>query len=143
MNLTPESYAEICKQLAFISALLAGFSFAFIGVLLTHESDKRIINWVIGFSISAIAGFLVCALAWTLSASRMAIYGEMSIRELPVMFINMHRILSVTFILCFFLFVITLGLSGWIRSRLLGIISSIIALFSAVFFIWLLSNFMK
>jgi hypothetical protein len=143
MNLSPESYAEICKQLAFISALLAGFSFAFIGVLLTHESDKKIINWVIGFSISSIAGFLVCALAWTLSASRMAIYGEMSIRELPVMFINMHRILSFTFILCFFLFVITLGLSGWIRSRILGIISSIIALFSAVFFIWLLSNFMK
>jgi uncharacterized membrane protein YhdT len=143
MNISPESYAEICKQLAFISALLAGFSFTFIGVLLTHESDKKIINWVIGFSISSIAGFLVCALAWTLSASRMAIYGEMSIKELPVMFINMHRILSFTFILCFFLFVITLGLSGWIRSRILGIISSIIALFSAVFFIWLLSNFMK
>jgi hypothetical protein len=143
MSITPESYAEICKQLAFISALLAGFSFAFIGVLLTHESDKKIINWVIAFSISSIAGFLVCSLAWTLSASRMAIYGEMSIKELPVMFINMHRILSLTFILCFFLFLITLGLSGWIRSKVLGIISSIIALISGVFFIWLLNNFMK
>ena len=27
MNLTPEIYAEICKQNAFISALVAGFSF--------------------------------------------------------------------------------------------------------------------
>jgi hypothetical protein len=141
MNLTPESYAEICKQLAFISALVAGFSFAFISVLLTSDLNKRIIDWVIGFSIASIAGFLICSLTWTLSASRMAIYTSGNIKELPVLFIHMHQILSFIFVLSFFLFCITLGLSGWIRSRKLGIVTSIIALFSGAFFIWLLSNF--
>jgi len=143
MNISPESYAEICKQLAFISALLAGFSFPFIGVLLTSELNEKIIDWVIGFSISAIAGFLICSLAWTLSASRMAIYTQSNIKELPALFISLHKTLSLLFIFSFFLFVVTLGLSGWIRSRKLGIVSGIIALFSGAFFIWLLSNFMK
>jgi hypothetical protein len=143
MNVSPESYAEICKQLAQISALVAGFSFAFISVLLTSSSGKRIIDWVLGFSISTIAGFLICALTWTLSASRMAIYVEQNINALPQLFVGLHRILSFIFILSFFLFFITLGLTGWIRSKKLGLISCIISLFSGVFFFWLMSNFMK
>jgi hypothetical protein len=143
MNLSPESYAEICKQLSFISALVAAFSFAFISVLLTSDSKHRIVDWVIGFSIASIAGFLVCALSWTLSASRMAIYTGNNIKELPELFLHMHKILSFIFVLSFLLFFITLGLSGWIRTRKLGLISSIIALLSGGFFIWLMSNFMQ
>jgi hypothetical protein len=143
MNLTPGSYAEICKQLAFISALLAGFSFAFVSVLLTGDSKKRIIDWVIGFSVATIAGFLICSLAWTLSASRMAIYVDSHITDLPSLFITRHRLLSFIFISSFFLFVVTLGLSGWIRSKKLGIVTAVISLFSGCFFVWLMSNFMK
>jgi hypothetical protein len=141
MNISPESYAEVCKQLAFISALVAGFSFAFISVLLTSDSKHRIIDWVIGFSISSIAGFLVCSLTWTLSASRMALYSANKMNEIPVLYFRMHRILSFIFILSYFLFCITLGLSGWIRSRKLGVISSIISLFAGGFFLWLMSSF--
>ena len=141
MNISVESYAEICKQLAFISAIVAGFSFAFISVLYTSSIDKRVVDWVIGFSISSIAGLLVCALAWTLGASRMAYYVYAGIKELPAIFISMHRILSFIFVLSFFFFLLTLGLSGWIRSRKLGIISSIIALFSGSFIVWILNNF--
>jgi hypothetical protein len=143
MNLSPESYAEMCKQLAFISALVGAFSFAFVGALLVSPMEKRVIDWILGFSISSIAGFLVCSLSWTLSASRMAILIGTGIKGLPLLFINMHRLLSLIFILSFFLFLITLGLSGWIRSRKLGIFSGIIALLSSIFFIWIISNFMK
>jgi hypothetical protein len=143
MNLTPGSYAEICKQFAFISALIAGFSFAFISVLLTIDSKKRIIDWVIGFAIATIAGFLICAVTWTLSASRMAIYTDSHITELPLLFLKMHRVLSFIFMSSFFLFVVDLGLSGWIRSMKLGIVSGVIALISGGFFIWLMSIFMN
>jgi hypothetical protein len=37
MILSPENYAEVCKQSAFISALVAGFSFAFLGALLVSS----------------------------------------------------------------------------------------------------------
>jgi hypothetical protein len=141
MNLSPENYAEICKQSAFISALVAGFSFAFLGALLVSSINKPIIDWVMGFSISSIAGLLVCALAWTLSASRMVLYSGNGIKELPVMYKSMHRTISIIFILSFFLFLVTLGLSGWIRSRKLGIVSVVIALTSGIFFVWLMVHF--
>jgi bacteriorhodopsin len=141
MNLSPENYAEICKQSAFISALVAGFSFAFLGALLVSSFKNQIIDWVMSFSILSIAGLLVCSLAWTLSASRMALYNGNNITQVPQTFLNLHRILSIIFILSFFFFLVTLGLSGWIRSRKLGIISSLISFISAIFFIVIMSQF--
>jgi hypothetical protein len=84
---------------------------------------------------------LVCSLAWTLSASRMALYNGNSITQVPQTFINLHRILSIIFILSFFFFLVTLGLSGWIRSRKLGIFSSLISFIAAIFFIVIMSRF--
>lgn len=114
MNLTPENYAEICKQSAFISALVAGFSFAFLGALLVSSIKNRIIDWVMTFSILSIAGLLICSLAWTLSASRMALYSGDKIIQVPQTSINLHQKLSFVFILSFFFFLVTLGLCGWI-----------------------------
>lgn len=141
MNLSPENYAEICKQSAFISALVAGFSFAFLGALLISSVKNRIINWVISFSILAIAGLLICSLVWTLSASRMALYNGNNITVVPQNFLELHRILSIIFILSFLSFLGTLGLSGWIRSRNLGIISSLISLISTIFFFVIMKQF--
>jgi len=141
MNLSPENYAEICKQSAFISALVAGFSFAFLGALLISSVQNRIINWVMSFSTLAIAGLLICSLIWTLSASRMALYNGNNITQVPQNFLDLHRILSIIFILSFLSFLATLGLSGWIRSRNLGIISSLISLISTIFFIVIMRQF--
>jgi hypothetical protein len=141
MNLTPENYAEICKQSAFISALVDGFSFAFLGALLVSSIRNRIIDWVMSFSILSIAGLLICSLAWTLSASRMALYSGDKIIQVPQPFINLHQKLSFVFLLSFFFFLVTLGLSGWIRSRLLGIISSMISLIATIFFILIMKQF--
>jgi hypothetical protein len=141
MNISPQNYAEICKQLAQISALVAGFSFAFISVLLTNTLQKKITDWVIGFSISTIAGFLICALTWTLCATRMSLLMELNTKNVPEMFIHLHRILSFLFVMSFFLFFVTLGLTGWIRSRKLGIFSSVVALLSTISFLWLMNNF--
>ena len=38
--MTPESLADLFRQLAFISALVGGFAFAFLGTLLTSPSTK-------------------------------------------------------------------------------------------------------
>jgi hypothetical protein len=141
MNLTPESYAEICKQSAFISALVAGFSFAFLGALLVSSIKNRIIDWVMTFSILSIAGLLICSLAWTLTASRMTLFTENELNLVPQTFLSLHKTLSLIFISSFFFFLVTLGLSGWIRSRTLGIISSVISLVATIFFIVIMKQF--
>ena len=143
MNLTPESYAEICKQGAFISALVAGFSFAFLGTLIVSSIRNKIIDWIISFSSVSIAGLLICSLAWTLSASRMAIYTSDKINQVPPVFLSLHKKLSFIFISSFFSFIVTLGLSGWIRSRRLGIISTVISAIAAILFLSIMRQFIR
>jgi hypothetical protein len=141
MNLTTQIYAEICKQGAFISALVAGFSFAFLGTLLISSVRSRIIDWLIGLSVISISGLLLCVLAWTLTASRMTLLSSNNTSQVPEYFTGMHKSLSMVFISSFFVFLVTLGLSGWVRSRLLGILSTGISLIVLVFFISIMSHF--
>jgi hypothetical protein len=141
MNLTSVSFAEICKQGAFISAVVAGFSFAFIGALLINPVKRKIIDWVMIFSIISIAGLLICALTWTLIASQLMAYNTESLAQVPQVLLSLHRILSFIFILSFLCFLITLGLCGWIRSMLLGIFSSIISSVSTIFFFSIMKHF--
>jgi hypothetical protein len=141
MNITPETYAEICKQGAFISALVAGFSFAFIGALLINPVKRKIIDWVMIFSIMSIAGLLICALTWTLIASQLMAYNADTIAQVPQTLLSLHKIISFLFILSFLCFLITLGLCGWIRSKILGIFSSLIASASTIFFFSIMRHF--
>jgi len=148
MNLSPEILAETFRQCAFISALIAGFSFAFLAVILTSSTRKRVDDWTAGFAIAATAGLIVCALGWTLSVPRMLAMATTSSSvtapfQLPEPFHTIHRSLSITFIICFFLFLTSLGLSGWIRSIKLGIISTIITVFAAIYALWLLHFFIS
>jgi|WetSurMetagenome_2_1015567.scaffolds.fasta_scaffold335677_1 hypothetical protein len=142
MRLTPENYIEICKQGAFISALIAGFSFAFIGALLVSSIKNKIIDWVMSFSTLSITGLIICALLWTLIASRMVIYYGVDISQVPKSLLDLHKILSYIFIISFLFFLVTLGLSGWIRSIKTGLISSIISIIAIIFFISILKYFL-
>jgi hypothetical protein len=142
MHLTPEIFAEIFRQSAFISALIAGFSFAFLAVILTSSTKRKIDDWTAGFAIAATAGLIVCALGWTFSVPQVLAFSQSnSPFQLPDTLRTIHRSLSMTFIGCFYLFLASLGLSGWIRSKPLGIVSSIIALLGACYAIWIMHFF--
>jgi hypothetical protein len=147
MNLSPEVYAEIFRQSAFISALIAGFSFAFLGVILTSSARGRVDDWTAGFAAAAAAGLIVCALGWTFSVAPTLAAGAGASGSaqfpLPGPYREVHRSLSITFILCFFLFLTSLGLSGWIRSRRLGIVSTGIAVVAAVYATWIMHFFIR
>ena len=147
MNLSPEIIAELFRQCAFISALIAGFSFAFLAVILTNKTTKQIDDWTAGFAIAATAGLIVCALGWTLSVPRvLELSANISANtpvQLPESYLSIHRSLSITFIACFFFFLTSLGLSGWIRSRRLGVVSSILTIIAAVYAVWILRFFIR
>jgi len=147
MNLSPEIIAELFRQCAFISALIAGFSFAFLAVILTNKTTKKIDDWTAGFAIAATAGLIVCALGWTLSVPHvLELYANISANtpvQLPESYLSIHRSLSMTFIACFFFFLTSLGLSGWIRSRRLGVVSSTLTIIAAVYAIWIFRFFIR
>lgn len=146
MNLSPEVLAEVFRQCAFISALIAGFSFAFLAVILTSETKRRVDDWTAGFAIAETAGLIVCALGWTLSVPRVLALAAGTAAtpfQMPGEMRMIHRSLSLTFIGCFFLFLTSLGLSGWIRSKTLGIASTIIAILAACYAIWIMQFFVQ
>ena len=63
--------------------------------------------------------------------------------QFPASLNPMHSRLSLLFIAGMFLFLATLGLSGWIRSRSLGILSSVVAFVSGVALMLVLSKFLR
>ena len=125
-----DAITELFKQLAFISALIGGFSLAFLVQLLGAHIGRRIATWTIGFSMAATAGLIVCALGWTLGAVVM-VDAAAQTETMRVSLNSLHMRLSDGFVVSLFLFFVSLGLCGWIRSRVMGVVSSSIALFAA------------
>ncbi len=143
MNLKPEFALEVFRQMAFISALIGGFSFSFIGVLLSIAERQRMINSTIIIAMLAASGMIVCTLGWTMSISFTHQLTDIENPEMPLFLRQLHRFLSLIFITSIFLFLVSLGLSGWIRSRTLGIISSIISTGAVLAVLWIFSYFIK
>lgn len=143
----PELVAEMFRQLAFVSALVGGFAFAFVGVLLVAPLQSRIVSWTAGISMAATSGLVVCALGWSLGASVVLVGTSMepgADRSSLLASLNiMHPRLSLMFITSIFLFLCSLGLSGWIRSRNLGVISTCIAVLAAIASLLVMSPFMS
>ena len=148
MTNTPETLADLFRQLAFISALIGGFAFAFLGVLLTATSRSRVVEWTAGMAMGTAASLVVCVIGWTLMASEVvtATPANASAEEFLKVALNfnrMHSRLSLLFILGMFLFLASLGLSGWVRSRALGIVSTVIALLAAAGLMLVLTPFLR
>ncbi|HEY9402476.1 MAG TPA: hypothetical protein VIQ24_07260 [Pyrinomonadaceae bacterium] len=144
MNEQLAAFAELSRQLAFVSALIAGFSLTFLVQLLTAESKRRVVNWTIGFSLAATASMIVCALGWTLSAAVVTDpKGQADLARWSSSLNLLHPRLSLTFIFGILFFLAGLGLCGWIRSRVMGIVSSTIALIAAIAAIMVLKLFIN
>ena len=141
----PDLLADVLRQLAFISALVGGFSFAFVGVLLVAPGESRVVTWTAGMSMASTAGLVVCALGWSISAPMLIINASMDTgagkATLAATMNTMHIRLSQLFLVSFFLFLISLGLSGWIRSRVLGVVSTSIAVLATIAFVLVLLPF--
>src|ERR1041384_1049557 len=144
MSPSNEVMAELFRQLAFISALIGGFSLAFLVQLLTAHSGRRIADWTIGFSMAATAGLIVCAVGWTLSA--VVIIDPTARAEAirlsgKLTYLNMR--LTDGFVFSLFLFFVSLGLCGWTRSRVMGFVSSTIARAAAAVMFLILRLFIR
>jgi hypothetical protein len=120
---------EIAQQLASVSAFLGGFAATFLGILLQSNSARRHVGWAAGAAAVASASFMIAVIAGTLVAlvvNPAAPQGFAAPAFLPWA----RQILIVSFGLGIYANLLSLGLSGWIRSRALGIVTSAAALVS-------------
>jgi hypothetical protein len=124
-------FGEIARQVASVSAFLGGFAATFLGILLQSQSTRRHVGWAAGSAALASASFMISVIAGTLVALVLnpeAPQGFATPEFLPWA----RRVLVFSFALGIYANLLSLGLSGWIRSRSLGLVTSGAALASAL-----------
>ena len=123
--------AELCRQFAFVSSVLAGFAFAFYGTLLVGAREHRVGAWASFFAVAAAVAFLPVTLGMTFNAVRAANQPiELSVStaaaDPQIALLSMLFLSGVVFLL------VSFGISGWMRSRGLGIATTSLSLLGAL-----------
>lgn len=122
-----EFFGEIARQLASVSAFLGGFAATFLGILLQSNSPRRHVGWAAGAAAVASASFMIAVITGTLIGLAVAPSAPQGFAA-PEFLPWARRILITSFGLGIYANLLSLGLSGWIRSRSLGMVTSTAAL---------------
>lgn len=137
--------ADYYGYLASISAVLGGFALTFVGVLLSAPEGRAVL-WTTCCAAFATALFTVTALGWALGASALAADAATSAdrgRDFVLGYGATHRWLSMAFIAGILAFLASLGIAGWIRSRKLGLFTSVVAIGAMLAVLGILSHFVN
>ncbi len=124
IELEPDYLNKIANQLIVISSLLSGFSIAVLANLLVSEGKDRLSQNILRITAIAAASFLITVFAMT-KIVMMTTEGY----PLPIdqSSLNMTKIIGFA---CFFLGILTLSvlisLSGWTKSKRLGIFTTVV-----------------
>ena len=138
-DLPPAYLAEIARQLASVSALLGGFSATFLATLLFARVEHRLASWTIGGSALSACLFIVSVLALTMlmiGLNPSAPPGM--VPEASVLRARVVGLLS--FLIGMYALLATLGLSGWLRSRRMGWVTTGIATTAALLATWTVTS---
>lgn len=139
-QLSPAYFSDLARQLAFLSAVLGGFSATFLGTLLAVDSSDRIANLAIGSSAVSAACFICTALVASFIAAGTHPDAPQSVASASQS-IGPRITVVVVLLLGMYALLLSLGLSGWVRSRAVGIVTSVTAAVAAVVATWAVTGF--
>jgi len=132
---------EALRQFSYLSSLLAGFSVMVTVGLLSLKDDRKVVSWVIGVMVLASVFFLtstsIATMYFVMPTNWLSyVPSEVPIpEEMGFKFVD-----AVAVALAAFTYIGTLAFSlgvalmGWIRSRMVGMISTISALLFVLIF---------
>jgi len=122
-EIEPKNKKIMFEQLTLVSALLGGFAFTFLGAILSKIDSKKLTSVMVIISALTATMFFLCTLGW-------ALFGKASIEDLNESAKSKHKYLFMIFIFGIVLFNVLLAMSGWIRSKNVGIATTIIGVFA-------------
>lgn len=124
--MTVENYLAEAGALASLAGVLAGFSLAAVVQLLAASNGGRLITaGVVVFSAASVM-FLYSLIVAVLSFSAAA-----ELNRVPIELDNLNTVALLILFAAIYVFVGGVGMAGWIRSRLAGILTTIFAVFSS------------
>lgn len=128
-----ENILQEYNQIATLAGILAGFAFSAVIQLLSVDRPGRLMTAVlIIFSLSSMM-FLFTLFAFVLNASAIAELDK-EVEELS----GWSAIAFVIAMLGLYLFLFGVGLTGWLRSRVTGILTTLAAVITFCLVNWLL-----
>src|SRR6188768_269018 len=115
-----EFLAETGRQIAFVSAFLGGFAATFLGILLQSPNSRKHVGWAAGAAAVASASFILAVISGT--ALALVLHPGAPANVAKATFLPQVRtLILITFASGIYATLLSLGLSGWIRSRALGL----------------------
>ncbi len=129
-ELPAEYVPELYRQTAFLSAVLGGFSIAFLGTLLTLTLERKVINWTIWILAFAATSLIVATFASIgvlLDIVRLGIT-SFDFATWPADTLRTKAIADSCMIFGMYALVIAVGFSGSIRDKQTGIVTALLSL---------------
>lgn len=124
---------ESFGQLAAVSAVLGGFVMTFLGVLLGAPDTRRRVAVSLALAATAAGCLLLAAVGWSLLAAQVALVaaaaGDWAVtaRQQLDAGLRLQRLLGFAFMSGIALLIALIGSTGWLRSRPLGVFTSVLA----------------
>ncbi|WP_100657646.1 hypothetical protein [Alteromonas flava] len=123
----------VAEQLSFVSAFLGGISATILVTIVVFMSPKKSVSWIISSSALAACSLLVAVVAsWRLS---ILLHPELPFKVESTVLQILWNGMLLGYGLGFLALLVSIGLSGWLRSRKSGIITSVIASIAVLFFV--------
>lgn len=122
----------VAEQISFVSAFLGGVSATILFSVIIFSSDKRVVSFVIAASTLSACSLLVSVISgWRLT---IGLHPDLPFTPDPDKISMLWNSLIAGYGLGVNSLIVSIGLSGWIRSRRMGIVTASIAAISIIFF---------
>jgi len=132
-RLDPNYVTAVAEQLSFVSAFLGGVSATILVTIVVFANPKKSVSWIVAASALAACSLLVAVVAaWRIT---ILLNPDTPVAvDTPILNVLWASML-LGYGLGFLSLLTCIGLSGWIRSRKTGLITSGMALIAVIFFV--------
>ena len=130
-QIPPEYLLAMAEQISFLSSFLGGFSATVFVTLLTLAKPGRAARLAIGLSALAAVSFIMAVVATTTLIFTLHPAAPASVADNPVEALRLQ--MAGFFLLGIVGLLGAIGASGWIRSKGLGVITTIMASLGMIF----------
>ena len=132
-ELNPQYIIAVAEQLSFVSAFLGGISATILVTIVVFSSPNKSVSWIVSASALAACSLLVAVIAsWRLI---ILLHPEIPLSVDSTLIKVLWGGMLIGYGLGFLSLLVSIGLSGWLRSKKAGQITSSIAFIAVLFFI--------
>jgi hypothetical protein len=133
-EINPSYIVAVAEQLAFVCAFLGGVSITILVTIVVFTSQKKSVSWIVTSSAVAACSLLIAVIAsWRLIIlTHPELPTAVDDSVVKLLWASMLSGYSIGFLSL----LVSIGLSGWLRSKKTGIITSSIAFLAVLFFVF-------